>query len=96
MRLHVLVVAIGIVSDFVSITFLKFSLTCISTNGQHTRNDIGSLSVTPLEASKGFNISIFLTSCQHTFVPGWDSEGRALERSPVKGVLLQSPRPFER
>ena len=63
----------GIVLDFVSITFLKFSLTCISTNGQHT------LSVTPLEASNSFNISIFLTSCQHAFVRGRDSERRALE-----------------
>ena len=74
-----MVVAIGIVSDFVSITFLKFSLTCISTNGQHTLNDIGSLSVTPLEASNSFNISIFFTSCQHAFVRGQDSERRALE-----------------
>ena len=81
LRLHIVVVAIGIVLDFVSITFLRFSFMCISTNSQHTRNGIGCLSVTPLEASKGFNISIFLTSCQHAFVPGWDSEGRALERS---------------
>ena len=45
-----------IMSDFVFMChFFKFSLTCISTNGQHTRNDVESTLRDPLEASKGLN-----------------------------------------
>ena len=77
--LHVMIVAMELCRTLYLSLFWSFHWRAFLPTANTRVTTLELFSVTPLEASNGFNISIFLTSCQHAFVRGRDSERRALE-----------------